>query len=284
MLMKCGDRDVSTSGADGKNKHRGRGRQQARRKKHGRGRTAERSQREWQMETKEAPGTLPWRALPDQDDWGRGRLEGHGQRNIKIDFPLKIMFQTCPSNTFFVGVIEPSEHNGPPPPPDLMYVTIPVFHLNTDTSNISPKVFEKWQADISAIKDKVMAARYQLIHDFEECFRNSIKDYDFQPRSLVLVWNSKVESELSQKMKPRYPGPMVVVRRTKGGSYMLSELDGSVSKLRYAAFRILPYFSRSTSKISVTSITGMDDEVLDLIAAEEVEELEDEELDIGIDM
>ena len=34
---------------------------------------------------------------------------------------------------------------------------------------------------------------------------------------------------------------MVVVRQTKGGSYILSELDRSVSKLRFAAFRVIPY-------------------------------------------
>ncbi|KDQ30137.1 hypothetical protein PLEOSDRAFT_1037327, partial [Pleurotus ostreatus PC15] len=32
--------------------------------------------------------------------------------------------------------------------------------------------------------------------------------------------------------------------RTHGGSYVLSELDGSTSNLRYAAFRVIPYYAR----------------------------------------
>ena len=42
---------------------------------------------------------------------------------------------------------------------------------------------------------------------------------------------------------------MVVVRRTEGGSYILAELDGSVSRYRYAAFRVVPY--RARRRISV---------------------------------
>jgi len=34
---------------------------------------------------------------------------------------------------------------------------------------------------------------------------------------------------------------MVVVRRLKGGSYVLAEMDGSLSKLRFTSFRLVPY-------------------------------------------
>ena len=42
---------------------------------------------------------------------------------------------------------------------------------------------------------------------------------------------------------------MVVVRRTEGGSYILAELDGTVSKLRFAGFRVVPYHARKALRI-----------------------------------
>jgi len=45
---------------------------------------------------------------------------------------------------------------------------------------------------------------------------------------------------------------MVVISRSQGGSYRLGELDGSISKLKFAAFRIIPYHPRSPTSIEVT--------------------------------
>ena len=62
--------------------------------------------------------------------------------------------------------------------------------------------------------------------------------------------------ELNRKTKPRYLGPYVVVRRTTGGSYIIAELDGAISKLRVAAFRLIPYFPRSSLTVPVTKLIG----------------------------
>jgi hypothetical protein len=75
---------------------------------------------------------------------------------------------------------------------------------------------------------------------------------------------------------------MIVVRRTKGSTYILAELDGAVSKLRYAAFRLLPYLLRNEAKLSVTSIMGLDEEVLNSLASENIEEPDDEALDFDL--
>ena len=47
---------------------------------------------------------------------------------------------------------------------------------------------------------------------------------------------------------------MIVVRWTQYGTYILSELNGAISKIHYAAFRIIPYYPRSQTSILVTSI------------------------------
>ena len=71
--------------------------------------------------------------------------------------------------------------------------------------------------------------------------------------------NSATETTHLRKMKPRYLGPMVVVKITRNGAYRLAELDGAVSRLRFAAFRLVPYHARSRSVISVTRLLDSDD-------------------------
>jgi hypothetical protein len=76
------------------------------------------------------------------------------------------------------------------------------------------------------------------------------------PGTLVLIRNPGAELD---KTKPRYYGPMVVVRCTCNGTYRLAELDGAVSKLHYAAFRLIPYHAHSPSFIPVTHVVDRDD-------------------------
>ena len=40
----------------------------------------------------------------------------------------------------------------------------------------------------------------------------------------------------------------------KGGAYILAKLNGAASKIRYAAFRIIPYLARFLDCIPVTSL------------------------------
>ena len=172
-------------------------------------------------------------------------------------------------------------------PFDLAEATFLVPPLDANSSSTSELIawrahqLQKRQEDLDTIRDRVLMARFTSIKHFEAAFKSWIKDFDFHPGSLVLVRNSKVEKELNHKTKPRYLGPMVVLHRTTGGSYVLAELDGSVSKLRFAAFRIIPYYLRFCSSILVTDLSRFDNQTLDELAAEDDEELDDEDSEPG---
>src|SRR5882724_236780 len=72
---------------------------------------------------------------------------------------------------------------------------------------------------------RVLKARKQLAAQFVKCFSSTIQEYDFEVRLLILVCNSHIEKELNFKTKPCFLGPMVVVYCTKGGAYILAELN-----------------------------------------------------------
>jgi hypothetical protein len=71
--------------------------------------------------------------------------------------------------------------------------------------------------------------------------------------------------------------PMVVLHRMTGGSYILAELDGSISKLRFTAFCLIPYHSHTNLMILVPNFTDYDDDELDHVVTIEDKELDDEE-------
>ncbi|KJA25398.1 hypothetical protein HYPSUDRAFT_110290, partial [Hypholoma sublateritium FD-334 SS-4] len=87
----------------------------------------------------------------------------------------------------------------------------------------------------------VLKSQWQAVKQMEKDNAHKIINFNFTPGTLVLVKNSCFHKGLTNKTKPRYLGPMVVIRCTKGGLYILGELDGTLSKLRFAAFHLMPY-------------------------------------------
>ena len=117
--------------------------------------------------------------------------------------------------------------------------------------------------DLEEIKDRISKARFTSAQQFEKEFKNTIKDRVFKPGDLVMVRNTRVEKELNRKTKPRYLGPYAVVRRTKGGAYILAELDGSIWQTRFAAFRVVPYYAREKIEVSIEELTELSKEELE---------------------
>ena len=90
---------------------------------------------------------------------------------------------------------------------------------------------QKRPEDLREMSARVLKARKQSAAQFVKRFSLTIQEYDFEVGLLVLVCNSRIEKELNRKTKARFLGPMVVVHRTKGGAYILAELNGTISRL-----------------------------------------------------
>jgi hypothetical protein len=144
----------------------------------------------------------------------------------------------------------------------------------TDLLAARARALQKRDEDLDRLREQVFAAR--IASTTRSVTRNAakIEDFDFQPGALVLVRNSENEKNLSGKTNPRYLGPMVVVQRNKGGAYVLAELDGALSKLRYAAARLVPYHARSQINVDIGHLTSLStDELAAATTDEPVEEL-----------
>ena len=61
--------------------------------------------------------------------------------------------------------------------------------------------------------------------------------------------NTRIEESLNRKVFPRYLGPLIVIRKNKGGAYILCEMDGATLHQPVAEFRVIPYYARKSLKL-----------------------------------
>ena len=107
--------------------------------------------------------------------------------------------------------------------------------------------------DLANLQEVITNSRRTNLKQFEKSHGSRIVNFDFRPGTLVLVQNMRFEESLNRKTKPHYVGPMVVVHKTIGTSYIVAELNGSQSQLRVAGFRLIPYFQWTSTSVPIIS-------------------------------
>ena len=128
------------------------------------------------------------------------------------------------------------------PPPDLPLST-------TDLIAWWVITLQKWREHLTELHRKVHTARLKAAIQFEKDHGHTIHGYNFKSGDLVLIRNTAIEKALNQKMWAHYLGPLIVMSHNKGGAYIITKLDGSVFDRLVAAFRVIPYFARTSIMI-----------------------------------
>ncbi|KNZ80697.1 hypothetical protein J132_04941, partial [Termitomyces sp. J132] len=123
-----------------------------------------------------------------------------------------------------------------PPPNSLLSTTDLIVHRAIN--------LQCHQEDLNHLHSNVLSAHHLATIHFEAEHTAMICDYNFQGSELVLMRNTRIEVTHNKKMKPCYLGPLVVISRNHGSTYIFCKLDGSVLHCPIAAFRLVPYFAR----------------------------------------
>ncbi|KAG5640152.1 hypothetical protein DXG03_000908 [Asterophora parasitica] len=133
------------------------------------------------------------------------------------------------------------------PPPDSILST-------TDLIACHAIALQKQASNLAHLHTDVFAAHRQATLQFKCIHARTVRDFDFQPGSLVLMCNTKVEKSLNRKMRPQYLGPLVIVSQNHSSAYIVCELNGSILHQPVATFRLLPYLTRESIPFDISSL------------------------------
>jgi len=74
-----------------------------------------------------------------------------------------------------------------------------------------------------------------------------------------LVLNKKIKPDVDRKGKPCYFRPMVVVKHLQSSAYLLAEVNGAVSYLKFTVFWFISYHPCSQEYLEITEFVDSKD-------------------------
>ena len=139
-------------------------------------------------------------------------------------------------------------------PFDLLEATAMVegFHSGMTQSELLAlrlRQLEKRPSDLQKAATLLTDMRLKSKAQFERRYYRKLFTNTHEPGTLVLVRNSSIEQSLDRKSKPRYLGPVEVVKRSTSGSYIVKELNGALWLHKVAAGRLIPYVLRDDQRL-----------------------------------
>ncbi|KIM43642.1 hypothetical protein M413DRAFT_25969 [Hebeloma cylindrosporum] len=120
------------------------------------------------------------------------------------------------------------------------------------------RALAKHKTHVDEMRARVSEDKVKQLLRYEKDHKAVIKDYKFKLGDLILVRNTAIEKNLDKKMKARYLGPMVVIRRTKGGSYVIAEMNGALWQSKVGAFHCIFYYARKAIELPKNILEWLD--------------------------